>query len=56
MLQGHFKSALVCTTPDEYVMQKENEKSRDAENKEKIGCGRIKYSKLWDTVKSVILT
>lgn len=56
MLRGHFKSTLVCTASDEYVMGKENEKCGDAENKQKIGCWRIKYGKLWDTVKSLILT
>lgn len=37
MLWGHFKSTVVCTASNEYVMGKENEKCRDVENK-KIGC------------------
>lgn len=38
MLQGHFKSTLVCTASNEYVIRKENEKCGNVENKEKIGC------------------
>lgn len=50
MLQGHFKSTLVCTASNEYVMGKENEKCGDIENAEESSV--VNY----DTVKSVILT
>lgn len=37
MLRGRFKSTLVCTASNEYVMGTENEKCGDAENKEEMG-------------------
>lgn len=55
MLRGHFKSALVCTASNEYVMGKEDEICGDAGSKGKIGRWRIRYGKLQCRAKSIIL-